>query len=104
MEKHPSGIKPESWLVAAGRAPEPGAPLNVPLIPASNFIIGDGRAYSRNDGTPSWEALEEVVGGLESGSASRRERPDPSAGPVVALRSASDSHLLEQDLIARVRA
>jgi cystathionine gamma-synthase len=49
--------------------PEPGAPLNVPLIPASNFIIGDGRAYPRNDGTPSWEALEEVVGGLESGSA-----------------------------------
>jgi cystathionine gamma-synthase len=69
MEKHPSGIKPESWLVSAGRASEPGAPLNVPLIPASNFIIGSGREYSRDDGTPTWEALEIVVGGLESGKA-----------------------------------
>src|SRR5918911_3665952 len=69
MEKHPSGIKPESWLVSAGRASQPGAPLNVPLIPTSNFIIGKGREYSRDDGTPTWEALEEVVGGLESGKA-----------------------------------
>jgi len=69
MDKHPSGIKPESWLVSAGRASEPGAPLNVPPIPASNFIIGGGREYSRDDGTPTWEALEEVVGGLESGKA-----------------------------------
>lgn len=69
MEKHPSGIKLESWLVSAGRASEPGAPLNVPPIPASNFIIGAKREYSRDDGTPIWEALEEVVGGLESGKA-----------------------------------
>ncbi len=69
MEKHPSGIKLESWLVSAGRASEPGAPLNVPPIPASNFIIGRGREYARDDGTPTWEALEEVVGGLESGKA-----------------------------------
>src|SRR5215217_5900361 len=69
MEKRSSGIKPESWLVSAGRASEPGAPLNVPLIPASNFIIGTGRDYSRDDGTPTWEALEEIVGGLEFGKA-----------------------------------
>lgn len=69
MEKHPSGIKLESWLVSAGRASEPGAPLNVPLVPASNFVIGAGRSYSRDDGTPTWEALEEVVGGLEDGKA-----------------------------------
>src|SRR5215203_2673145 len=69
MTKNPSGIKPESWLVSAGRNSEPGAPLNIPLIPASNFIIGTGREYSRDDGTPTWEALEEVVGGLESGKA-----------------------------------
>jgi cystathionine gamma-synthase len=69
MEKRPPGIKPESWLVSAGRATEPGAPLNVPPIPASNFVIGRGREYSRGDGTPTWEALEEVVGGLESGKA-----------------------------------
>jgi cystathionine gamma-synthase len=69
MEKRPSGLKPESWLVSAGRTSEPGAPLNVPPIPASNFIVGTGREYSRDDGTPTWEALEEVVGGLERGKA-----------------------------------
>jgi cystathionine gamma-synthase len=69
MAKHSSDVKPESWLVSAGRASEPGAPLNVPLVPASNFIIGKGREYSRDDGTPTWDALEEVVGGLESGKA-----------------------------------
>ncbi len=69
MDRHPSGITPESWLVSAGRGSEPGAPLNVPLIPASNFVFGAGREYSRDDGTPTWEALEELVGGLESGQA-----------------------------------
>ncbi len=67
MAEHPAGIKAESWLVSAGRASEPGAPLNVPLVPASNFIIGGGREYSRDDGTPTWEALEDLVGGLETG-------------------------------------
>jgi cystathionine gamma-synthase len=58
----------ESWLVSAGRNRHPGSPLNVPPIPASNFVLGERRAYSRDDGTPGWEALEEIVGGLEGGS------------------------------------
>jgi cystathionine gamma-synthase len=62
-----SDVKLESWLVSAGRDSEPGAPLNVPLVPASNFILGTERSYSRDDGTPTWDALEEIVGGLESG-------------------------------------
>ena len=65
----PTSWKLESWLVSAGRSGVPGAPLNVPLVPASNFVIGGGREYSRDDGTPTWEALEAVVGGLESGQA-----------------------------------
>ncbi|HYH78355.1 MAG TPA: PLP-dependent transferase [Longimicrobium sp.] len=69
MDKHLSGITRESWLVSAGRPSEPGAPLNVPLVPAANFIIGSGRDYSRDDGTPTWEALEAIVGGLEAGRA-----------------------------------
>jgi cystathionine gamma-synthase len=62
-------LRPESWLVAAGRDRRPGAPLNVPLVPASNFVLGEGRAYARDDATPTWEALEEVVGRLEGGDA-----------------------------------
>ncbi len=62
-------LQPDSWLVTAGRSSEPGSPLNVPLVPASNFIIGGRREYSRDDGTPTWEALEQLVGGLESGRA-----------------------------------
>ena len=58
----------DSWLVSAGRDPRPGAPLNVPPIPASNFRLGEERSYSRDDGTTGWEALEEIVGGLEGGS------------------------------------
>ena len=69
MNKSTSDLKLESWLISAGRDSTPGAPLNVPLVPASNFILGGERAYSRDDGTPTWEALEEIVGGLESGKA-----------------------------------
>jgi len=47
----------ESLLVAAGRDRRPGAPLNVPPVPASNFVLGSERAYARDDGTPTWEAL-----------------------------------------------
>lgn len=67
MEKKRSVLKRESWLVAAGRDSSPGSPLNVPLTPASTFILGGRRDYARDDGTPTWDALEAVVGGLESG-------------------------------------
>jgi cystathionine gamma-synthase len=55
--------------VSAGRDRRPGAPLNVPLVPASNFVLGERRAYARDDGTPTWDALEQIVGGLEGGEA-----------------------------------
>ena len=67
--KTDSGSTIESWLVSAGRAREPGTPLNVPLIAASNYHLGEQRSYSRDDSTATWEALEEIVGGLEGGSA-----------------------------------
>ncbi len=57
----------ESWLVTAGRPEEPGSPLNVPPIPASSFLAGGNRHYSREDGTPALTALEDIVGGLEGG-------------------------------------
>jgi cystathionine gamma-synthase len=58
-----------SWLVSAGRPEEPGAPLNTPPVPASNFLLGGEREYARDGGTRTWEALETVVGGLEGGTA-----------------------------------
>jgi cystathionine gamma-synthase len=69
------GRRPQTTLITAGRpADEPGQPLNVPIVMASNFRAGHqgrtgGREYSRNEGTPGWEALEEVVGQLEVGDA-----------------------------------
>ena len=62
----PGSVK--SWLVSAGRDRRPGSPLNLPPYPASNFVLGEHRAYSRDDGTPGWDALEEIVAGLEGGS------------------------------------
>ena len=58
----------ESWLVSAGRDRRASSPLNVPPIPASNFVLGEHRAYSRDDVTPGWESLEAIVGGLEGGT------------------------------------
>lgn len=55
--------------VAAGRPTSPGAPLNEPLVLASNFVLDGGRAYSRDDGTPTWVAFETVVGALEQAEA-----------------------------------
>lgn len=69
MDEKRAPFKLESWLVAAGRDSDPGSPLNVPLTPASTFILGGQRDYSRDNGTPTWEALEAVMGGLESGQA-----------------------------------
>jgi cystathionine gamma-synthase len=67
--------RPQTTLVTAGRpADEPGQPLNVPIVLASNFRAGNGgmtggREYSRDDATPGWEAVEEVLGELEGGEA-----------------------------------
>ncbi|MGD9794161.1 MAG: PLP-dependent aspartate aminotransferase family protein [Acidimicrobiia bacterium] len=53
--------------VSAGRPDRAGAPLNEGMIPASNFLLGGDRAYARDDGTPTWIALERLVGALEDG-------------------------------------
>ena len=63
-------IQPQSALIALGRpARVPGTPLNVPPNFASTFFAGSQRSYARDNGSPSWEALEEVTGALEGGSA-----------------------------------
>jgi hypothetical protein len=71
-DTHLTGLyTPDSQLVAAGRDRRPGAPLNSPPVLASNFVLGTERAYARDDGTPTWEALEEIAGLLEGGNLSR---------------------------------
>ncbi len=69
MSDHQPKRAPASWLVSAGRGHGVGTPLNVPLVPASNFVLGGDLAYARDDGTPTWHALEHIVGGLEGGQA-----------------------------------
>ncbi|MDX2381094.1 MAG: PLP-dependent transferase, partial [Acidimicrobiia bacterium] len=67
MTNERSKLDPRSWTVSAGRGNAPGDPLNVPLVPASNFLIGSDLGYARDEGTPTWHALEELIGGLEGG-------------------------------------
>jgi cystathionine gamma-synthase len=63
-------MKPETWAIVGGRPGNvPGAPLNTPLVPASNFVLGTERLYSRTEATETWEAFEAVLGGLERGEA-----------------------------------
>jgi len=60
---------PQTWLVAGARNRTPGEPLNVPPVFASNFYLPDDRVYSRSEGTPTTDALETLLGGLDGGRA-----------------------------------
>jgi cystathionine gamma-synthase len=69
MARH-DDVKPETWLIVGGRPDDvPGAPLNQPPVPASNFVLGGERIYARNEATAGWEAFEALIGGLEGGEA-----------------------------------
>lgn len=60
-------LKPSTFAVTAGRPPhEPDQPLNTPLTMASTYVAGGEREYGRY-GNPTWQAFEEVLGGLEGG-------------------------------------
>lgn len=62
-------VRPETWAITGGRPHEPGDPLQVPIVPASTFLHGTERQYARNDGTASWAAFEELMGGWDRGEA-----------------------------------
>jgi len=60
-------LRPATLAVHAGRgARAEGDPVNPPVVLAATFR---GERYSRNEGTPTWEALEEALGALEGGEA-----------------------------------
>jgi cystathionine gamma-synthase len=62
----------ESRLIHAGTERVAGQPVTPPLVPATIYVsAGDprpGRAYGR-ESNPSWEALEQALGGLEDAEA-----------------------------------
>ena len=67
-------LRVETRLAVLGRGDgRPGQPLNVPIVPASNFRAASsgpaGREYARGDGTPGWEAFEQLIADLEGGPA-----------------------------------
>jgi cystathionine gamma-synthase len=55
-------MRPETIAVHAGRPSE--GPLSPPVVLASNFR---GIGYTREEGSPTWEALESAIGALEGG-------------------------------------
>jgi cystathionine gamma-synthase len=62
-------LDPATIAIAAGRGPrEPGSPVNVPPVLSSVYRAGGEIGYAR-DGNPTWQALEEVLGALEGGTA-----------------------------------
>lgn len=102
--------RPQTALIAAGRpADEPGQPLNVPIVLASNFRAGNwgqagGREYSRDDATPGWEALEEVVGELEGGEAVAFASGMGAAAAVLDLVPAGAQVMAPTDCYAGIHA
>ena len=57
-----SELSRETVAVHAGRPSE--GPLSPPVVLASNFRTF---GYTREEGSPTWEALEAAVGALEGG-------------------------------------
>ncbi len=62
-------MHPDTWLISQGRPTELGDPLNWPPLMASNFRLPHDRYYNRTEGTETQNALEDLLGGLESGRA-----------------------------------
>lgn len=95
-------LKPESYLVSAARPEGGGAPLNVPLVPVSTYLIGGEPNYAREDSTPTWAALEELVGGLEGGEAVAFASGMAAAAAVLDLLPAKARMALPDDVYAGV--
>lgn len=101
----------QTAVVAAGRTNGPGQPLNVPLVLASTFRAAPAapgttpdRAYSRDDGTPTWEALEEVIGELEGGRAVAFASGMAAAASVFDLLPAGARVVAPTDCYSGVKA
>lgn len=104
--------RPQTALVLAGRPTGSGQPLNVPLVLASTFRAAppgpspasSGREYARDDGTPTWEALEEVIGELEGGQAVAFSSGMAAAAAVFDLLPAEARVVAPTDCYSGVKA
>lgn len=108
-ERETSRLRVETRLAALGRGEHrPGQPLNVPIVPASNFRApahGLGaREYSRDDGTPGWEALEELLGDLEGGRAVCFSSGMGAIAAVLELLPAGAQVVVPRDSYSGLRA
>jgi cystathionine gamma-synthase len=113
----PQRLRVETRLAVLGRGePRAGQPLNVPIVPASNFraatdggsAAGEGgsatREYSRDDATPGWEAFEQLVGDLEGGRAVCFASGMAAIAAVLELLPVGARVVVPQDSYTGVRA
>jgi cystathionine gamma-synthase len=96
-------VRDETVCVSAGRTEGPGEPLNVPPVFASSFRIGGEHDYSRNEGTPTWAALESAIGQLEGGTATAYASGMGAAAAIVGLLSPASRVVVPADSYTAVR-
>jgi cystathionine gamma-synthase len=96
-------VNVETVCVSAGRTEGPGEPLNVPPVFASSFRFGGEHDYSRNEGTPTWAALESAVGQLEGGTATAYASGMGAAAAVVDLLPPAARVIVPADSYTAVR-
>lgn len=89
--------------VSAGRTEGSGAPLNVPPVFASSFRLGGDYDYARNEGTPTWAALEDGVGRLEGGSATAFASGMGAVAAIVDLLPPNSRVVVPADSYTAVR-
>jgi cystathionine gamma-synthase len=87
----------------------PGGPSDevggaAPSRPGSVTVDGRGREYSRDDGTPGWEALEAVLGELEGGRATAFASGMAAAAAVFDLLPTGARVVAPTDCYTGVRA
>ena len=75
----------------------------MPPVFASSFRSGGAYEYSRNEGTPTWEALEQVVGQLEGGQATAYASGMGAAAAAVSLVPAGTRVVVPADSYTAVR-
>jgi hypothetical protein len=108
--------RPHTAVIAAGRTSGAGQPLNVPLVLASTFRAAPsttststapaatGREYARDDGTLTWEALEQIIGELQGGAAVAFSSGMAAAAAVLDLLPVGSRVVAPSDCYAGVKA